>query len=213
MRIGAQSGAATVEHAGLSLLVALIATAAVAAVAAGPQESARELGSTLARKLRCAAVGPGPCWRDPLTEAYGRAVGGAVRALAPQPVARRGPSGAPLLPVDFRRCRSAGCAAPGPRYGLTASNRRVSAFVSVVERGDATAGIEISYWLYRPTLGWERIVRRASADEVDRLAPTALLERSVPVLVALETLGGRNQYEFAAGEEPPWRWRIESVYP
>ena len=29
----------------------------------------------------------------------------------------------------------------------------------------------------------------------------------------LETLDGRNQYEFAPGEEPPWRWRVPSVYP
>ena len=35
----------------------------------------------------------------------------------------------------------------------------------------------------------------------------------MPALVPLETLDGRNQYEFAPGEEPPWRWRVESVYP
>ena len=28
------------------------------------------------------------------------------------------------------------------------------------------------------------------------------------MLVPLETLDGRNQYDFAAGEEPPWRWRV-----
>ena len=119
----AETGAATVEHAGLSLLVALLAIGLLAALASSPHRAGRELGFALARKLRCAAVGPGPCWRDPLTEAYGRPLAGAVRALAPAPVARPAdPSG--LLPVDFRRCRSASCARPGARPGLT---RRIAA--------------------------------------------------------------------------------------
>ncbi len=157
-----QSGAATVEHAGLALLLALLIIAAIAAIGAGSQDSGRELGSALARKLRCAAVGPGPCWRDPLTEAYGRPLAGAVRALAPAPVAAPGPGGA-LLPVDFRRCRSASCALPGPRPGLTASNRRVTAFVSVDDRRRAAGIVEITYWLYRPGLGWERVGRTATS--------------------------------------------------
>jgi hypothetical protein len=40
-----------------------------------------------------------------------------------------------------------------------------------------------------------------------------LLDTAVPVIVPLETLDGRNQYDFAPGEEPPWRWQVESVYP
>src|ERR671919_771083 len=134
MKPRSQTGAATVEHAGLSLLLALLLVAAIAALASGSDEAGRELGSTLARKIRCAAVGPGPCWRDPLTEAYGRPLAGAVRALAPDPLTRPGASGTPLLPVDFRRCRSESCAIPGERPGLTASNRRVTAFVAVDDR-------------------------------------------------------------------------------
>jgi hypothetical protein len=206
-----QAGAATVEHAGLSLLVALLAAGLVAALAGGPHEAGRELGFTLARKLRCAAVGPGPCWRDPLPEAYGRPLAGAVRALAPASRARpAGPAG--LLPVDFRRCRSAGCARPGARPGLTAANRRVTAFVAVVDRRRSLGTARITYWLYRPTQGWEDVVRIASSAEVARLAATPLLETAVPTLVALETLAGRDQYEFTPGEEPPWRWRVESVF-
>ena len=99
-----ESGAATAEHAGLTLLIAMLALAAVAALAAAPPKSGRELGSTLARKLRCGAVGPGPCWRDPLTEAYGRPLAGAVRALAPSPRTRQGTGGGEqLLPVDLLR--------------------------------------------------------------------------------------------------------------
>lgn len=208
MRWGDQTGAATAEHVGITTLVALALIAGIAAVGAGADRSGRELGSTLARKIRCGAVGPGPCWRDPLTEAYGRPVAGAVRALAPAPSEVSG-----LLPVDFRMCRSPGCAAPGARAGLTASNRRVTEFVSVVDRRRLAGPVEITYWLYRPTVGWERIVREASSTDVERLAMTPLLDDAVPALVALETLDGRDQYDWAAGEEPPWRWRVESVYP
>jgi len=204
-----QTGAATVEHAGLSLLVALLAAGAIAALAAGGDDAGRDLGSTLARKLRCAAVGPGPCWRDPLTEAYGRPLAGAVRALAPEPAARPGTAGVPLLPVDFRRCRSQSCAMPGPRPGLTASNRRVTAFVAVDDRRAGDGFAEITYWLYRPTMRWERVVRRASSAEVGELAATPLLETDVPALVALETLPGANHFEFAAVEAPPWRWLVK----
>lgn len=208
-----ESGAATVEHAAISLLLALLAAATIAALASGDGDASRAVGSALGRKLRCAAVGPGPCWRDPLTLAYGRSLAGAVRALAPEPRARPGPDGSPLLPVDFRRCRSTGCALPGPRPGLTASNRRVTVFVSVADRRRENQFVQISYWEYRPAVGWGRVARLASTGDVARLAPTPLLDAQVPVLVPLETLDGRNQYEFAPGEEPPWRWRVPSVYP
>jgi hypothetical protein len=203
-----ERGAATVEHAGLSLLIALLAIAGIAALAARPSDDGRELGFALARKLRCAAVGPGPCWRDPLTEAYGRSLAGVVRALAPAPEARLG-----LLPVDFRYCRSASCAAVGPRVGLTASNRRVTAFAEVEDARRSRGQVAVTYWLYRPTLGWERRLVRADSAEIESLAPTDLLDTAVPAIVPLETLDGRNQYDFPPAEEPPWRWRVESVYP
>jgi hypothetical protein len=203
-----QRGAATVEHAGLSLLIALLAIGAIAALAAGRSDDGRELGFALARKLRCAAVGPGPCWRDPLTAAYGRPLAGAVRALAPAPEPRSG-----LLPVDFRYCRSKPCAVPSARPGLTAANRLVTAFTEVEDRRASTGEVTITYWLYRPTLGWERVETTIGAADVVRLAPTELLETAMPALVPLETLGGRNYYDFAPGEEPPWRWQVESVFP
>ena len=196
------------------MLVALLLLAAISALAAGPPtESSRQLGTTLARKLRCAPRLPGPCWRDPLTEAYGRPVAGAVRALAPQPGAVTGPSGLPLLPVDFRYCRRESCAVPGERNGLTGSNRRVSAFTSVVDRRRVGGQVEITFWLYRPRLGWTQTTRRASSTEIVDLASTSLLETDNPRLVPLETLPGRNHYQFPRSEEPPWRWQVESVYP
>jgi hypothetical protein len=154
MRARTENGAATVEHVGLVLLIALLVIGAISAlVAAPPTEEARRLGSSLDRKIRCPARLPDPCWQDPLTEAYGRPVAGLVRALAPTPQPVAGASGQPLLPVDFRYCRSESCAIPGDGIGLTQSNRRVTAFTSVVDGRRAGGNVEVSYWLYRPIMG------------------------------------------------------------
>jgi hypothetical protein len=214
MRRSSEHGAASVEQAGLVLLIAVLLLAAISAFAAGPpDEQGRELGSAIARKLRCAPRLPGPCWRDPLTEAYGRPVAGAIRALAPPPVAVRGPAGLPLAPVDFRYCRRESCAVPGERPGLTASNRRMTAFTSIVDRRRAGSAVEITYWLYRPRIGWDRVRREATTPYIAAHASTPLLETDNPRLVPLETLPGRNHYDFPPAEEPPWRWEVESVYP
>lgn len=202
MRRSSPRGSASVEAAGLCALIALLVAAVVAALAAGgPAIAGRELASTLGRKIRCATQLPGPCWRDPLTLAYGRSLAGAVRALAPAPTAVGG-----LVPVDFRYCRSVSCALPGETASLTASNRRVSVFVSA-QQGT------ITYWSYRPSLGWERETRDVGPGDIATLGSTPLLDDANPVLVPLETLDGRNHYDFAPAEEPPWRWQVESVYP
>jgi hypothetical protein len=214
VRWSSERGGATVEQAGLILLIAALIAAVIASLAASPPtEEAHELGLALARKIRCGPTAPGPCWRDPLTVAYGRPVAGAVRALAPSPATERAADGAPLLPVDFRYCRSGSCALPGPRYGLTASNRRVTAFTSVADHRRAGGDLVITYWLYRPTLGWSRVTRSASSQQVAALASTPLLDSDVPTLVALETLPGRDSYTFAASERPPWLGWVHSRYP
>jgi hypothetical protein len=214
MRIRDQHGAASVEYAGLILLIALLVIGGVAAlVAAPPTEEARRLGSSLDRKIRCPGRLPGPCWEDPLTEAYGRPVAGLVRALAPAPRPVAGPSGHGLVPVDFRYCRSESCAVPGDHAGLTRSNRRVTAFTSVVDNRRSGGYVEVSYWCYRPGIGWDQAVRRASGADIERYAATPLLDSANPVLVPLETLYGRDHYDFSPAEEPPWRWGVESVYP
>lgn len=206
-----QRGAASVEHAALVLLAAALATIAVM----GARELAGEggtppLASELLRKQRCAVRYPGPCWQDPLTEAYGRAVAGAVRALAPAPEAMPGAGGEPLVGVDYRRCRQPRCATPLPGSAgarLTVSNRRTVAFTAIEEDEE---GVAIAYWLYRPTLGWELIEQDAPAAQIRALARTPLLESANPKLVPLETLLGRDEARFAPGEEPPWRHQVES---
>ncbi|HXS47934.1 MAG TPA: hypothetical protein VN756_10790, partial [Solirubrobacterales bacterium] len=73
--------------------------------------------------------------------------------------------------------------------------------------------VELTYWLYRPGLGWERIVRRAGPAQVEAASHVRVLLKDDPALVPLETLPGRDQYEFPPGEQPPWRWNVRGTYP
>ena len=196
-----ERGAAGVEHAAMVLLMALVAVAVIALVTGRGPGGESSLASQIAFKQRCAVRYPDPCWRDPLTEAYGRGLAGAVRALAPAPSAREG-----LVGVDYRRCRQVSCATwAGPH--LTASNRRTTAFTSVRE---AAAEIAIDYWIYRPTLGWELITEHVGRSELAAYESVPLLDSTDPALVPLETLLGRDDARFRAGEEPPWRGQVES---
>jgi hypothetical protein len=208
-----ERGSASVEQAGLAALVALLLLAAIAAVAAGgPVDAGQRLAGTIGKRLACGPRLPDACRHHPLVPAYGWPLARAARALAPAPTARTGPSGLPLAPVDFRRCRRESCAvAAGPH--LTASRRRTTAFTEVVDRRPALGWVELVYWEYRPTLGWERLVRRADQAQIDAAAEVELLLTDDPALVPLETLPGRNHYEFPAGERPPWQWRVRGRYP
>ena len=211
------AGAASVEQTGLIALIALVLLAGIAAVAAdGEIEAGRDLAESISRRIACAPRLPGPCRRHPLVPAYGWPLARLARALAPAPVARPGPSGLPLVPVDFRRCRRESCAVPlpGPAGAdLTASGRRTTAFTQVVDRRRSLGWIELTYWLYRPGLGWERLVRRAGPAQVEAASSVRVLLRDDPALVPLETLPGRDHYEFPPGERPPWQWQVEARYP
>ena len=208
-----QAGAASVEYVALAGLVGLFIAAAVAALVSSPPRRAdRELGEMLARRIACSPRYPVPCGRNPLALAYGFPIGKLVRSLAPEPLAVAGPGGASLLPVDFRFCRSASCAAPGTDPGLTASRRRVTEFTAVRNERPGRA-VVITYWLYRPGLGWEGIVRRPAAGDLAAASHLRLSLEDDPALVPLETLPGRDHYRFPPGEEPPWRWAVPSRPP
>ncbi len=208
-----ERGSASVEQAGLSALLALILLAAIAAVAAGGDvDAGRTLARALGRKVACAPRLPDACRHHPLVPAYGWPLARLARAFAPAPTARPGPGGLPLVPVDFRRCRRASCAvAAGPH--LTASGRRTTAFVEVEDRRRDRGRVELTYWLYRPGLGWERMVRSAGQADVEATAGTRVLLKDDPALVPLETLAGRNHYDFPAGERPPWQWKVGGRHP
>jgi hypothetical protein len=208
-----ERGSASVEQAGLAALIALLLIAAIAAVAAdGEIDAGRALAGAISKRIACAPRLPDACRHHPLTPAYGWPLARLARALAPAPVARLGPSGLPLMPVDFRRCRRESCALAAGSH-LTASGRRTTAFTEVVDRRRSDGWVELTYWLYRPTIGWDRVVRRATQADVDAAAGTAVLLKDDPILVPLETLPGRNHYEFPAAERPPWQWHVPGRYP
>jgi hypothetical protein len=209
----AQRGSASVEQVGLAALVALLLIAAIAAVTAGGDiDAGRRVGAAIGRKLVCGPRLPDACDHHPLVPAYGWPLARLVRALAPLPTALPGSSGLPLMPVDFRRCRSESCAVAAG-FRLTASNRRTTAFTTIDDRRGSEGWVEITYWLYRPSLGWQRIARRASQAEVEAAAGTPVLAEDDPALVPLETLPGRNHYEFPASERAPWQWQVHGRYP
>jgi hypothetical protein len=161
----------------------LIVVAIAALVASPPQRADRELGEMLARRIACAPRYPVPCGRNPLALAYGFPLGKLVRSLAPTPGADAGE-----LPVDFRYCRQASCAAPGSDPGLTSSRRRVTEFTSIEDARRSGGRVRVTYWLYRPGLGWERIVRTGGAAEIAAASRIRLNLEDDPALVPLETL-------------------------
>jgi hypothetical protein len=209
-----ERGSASVEQAGLVALVALLLLVAIAAVAAagGEIDPRHGLAGAIARRLACAPRLPDACRHHPLVPAYGWPLARLTRALAPAPTARRGPSGMPLVPVDFRRCRRESCAVAAGAH-LTAAGRRTTAFTQLDDRRGTLGWVELTYWLYRPGLGWEGVVRRAGPAQIEAASRVRVLLEEDPALVPLETLPGRDQYDFPPGEEPPWRWRIHSTYP
>jgi Flp pilus assembly pilin Flp len=208
-----ERGSASVEQAGLVALIALLLLAAIAAVAAGGKiDAGRSLGGAISRRIACAPRLPDACRHHPLVPAYGWPLARLARALAPLPAAEPGPSGLPLVPVDFRYCRRESCAVAAGGH-LTASRRRTTAFTQVEDRRRSLGWIELTYWLYRPGLGWSHLVRRATQADVDAASGTAVLLKDDPMLVPLETLPGRNHYDFPASERPPWQWRVAGRYP
>jgi hypothetical protein len=212
-----ERGAASVEQAGLAALIAVLMIAAVSALSAEPpNDEARELGAMIARRIACGPRVPDACRHHPLVRAYGWPLARLARALAPRPAAHLGPAGLPLVPVDFRYCRRPSCAVPQPGAAalhLTASGRRTTVFTSIEDLRRSPGYVELSYWLYRPGLGWERLLRRATRSDVEAASGTAVLLRDDPNLVPLETLPGRNHYSFPAGEHPPWQWQVPGLYP
>jgi hypothetical protein len=120
------------------------------------------------------------------------------------------------MPVDFRSCRQPSCAVPrpGPKgLHLTTSGRRTTVFTSIDDQRRSRGYVEVNYWLYRPGVGWEKIARKATPADIAAAAGTAVLLRDDPNLVPLETLPGRDQYRFPAGEQPPWQWHVPGIYP
>jgi hypothetical protein len=201
-----EAGAASIEYVALAGVIGAMIIGAIAVlVASPPTRGDRELGEMLARRIACTPRYPVPCGRNPLALAYGFPLGKLVRSLAPPPGIESGE-----LPVDFRYCRSPSCANPGPDPGLTSARRRVTEFTAVEDQRRRGGGVRVTYWLYRPGIGWGRIVRLGGAAEIAAASHLRLSLDDDPALVPLETLDARDHYDFPPAEEPPWRWRIPS---
>jgi hypothetical protein len=199
-------GAASVEYIAIAGMIGVLIVVAIAAlVASPPSRGEREFGEMIGRRIACTPRYPIPCGRNPLALAYGFPAGKLVRYLAPAPTAKSGE-----LPIDFRYCKQPSCAMPGSDPGLTASGRRVTEFVSVEDSRRSGGPARITYWLYRPSLGWEPIVRTAGAAELEAASSIRLSLEDDPALVPLETLSGKDHYTFPPGDDPPWEWHIPS---
>jgi hypothetical protein len=208
-----ERGSASVEQAGLVALLAILLLAAIAAVAAGGKiDAGRSLAGAISKRIACAPLLPDGCRHHPLVPAYGWPLARLTRARAPSTETKPGPAGLPLAPVDFRYCRRESCAvAAGPH--LTASRRRTTVFTQVDDERRSRGWVELIYWSYRPGLGWERQGRRAGEADVEAARGVPVLLRDDPALVPLETLPGRDHYDFPASEEPPWQWNVVGRYP
>jgi hypothetical protein len=206
-------GQATIESAGLAALIALLLIAVIAAIAGGGEVKAgRDLAGAIGRRIVCAPHLPDACHHDPLVPAYGWPLARLARALAPPPTALPAADGLPLMQVDFRRCRRESCAVAAGSH-LTASNRRTTDFTQILDHRRSAGTVEIVYWEYRPTLGWNAARRTATAADIAAAADTELLASQDPALVPLETLPGHDHYDFPAGELPPWQWHVTPRYP
>lgn len=209
-------GSATVEQVGLILLVAALFAAMIGFRAVSDDDSTGTgLGERIANRIACGPREPGSCRSHPAVEAYGWPLARVLRALAPLPASVAGPDGRGLVPVDFRYCRTPGCAVPRPGpegQRLTVSNRRVTVFTEVTDHRRSDGTVSLTYWLYRPGLGWEAVRRTAGPAEIAAASGTRVLLRDNPSLVPLETLDGRNHYRFPVSERPPWQWRVPAGY-
>ena len=209
---GGEKGSASVEQVGLAALLALLLVAAIAAIASGGEvDAGRTLARALGRKIVCAPRLPEPCRHHPLVPAYGWPLARLARSLAPVPVAERVP---PACPSSRSTSAAAGRRAarspPAPKRAPPLA--ATTAFTSIEDRRRDLGWVEVTYWLYRPAIGWDRVVRRATQADVEAASGTPVLLKDDPTLVPLETLPGRDQYDFPAGERPPWQWSVRGIH-
>jgi len=215
-RLSGCRASATVEQTGLVLLLAASLSLIVGfGLLTGERGPGHEIGARIADRIACGPRAPDACRHHPAVEAYGWPLARVLRQLAPWPMARPGPGGTPLVPVDFRYCRRQTCAVPeaGERgLRLTTSNRRITYFTEVHDRRRSGGRVDLLWWLYRPGLGWEALRRTVGPEEIEAASGTRVLLSDTPMLVPLETLDGRNHVRFPATEQPPWQRQVGSTH-
>jgi hypothetical protein len=159
-----RSGQGTVEWVALIGLIS-IAFAGVAS-AAGARVPGAALGRSIAERIVCAVRLTEDCRNEPrLSRAHGGEIAALLRAHAPALIYEDGMT---ALPVDFRVCRSDGCA-KGPDSGAVSRSEdgvRTVAFTHVIDcrrghiasteawggncSGSRAGNLYLQYWLYYP---------------------------------------------------------------
>jgi hypothetical protein len=144
--VRAESGAASVEWIGLVLLVSM---ALGSLGAAAPLVDGRSFGALISHALVCAVEGDCDATDASLVAAYGERDAALVRRHAPSLVYEPGER---QLPVDYRHCREAACAAAPDDPDLdvhrtTEAAHPATAFTHLARRDGETF---VQYWLYYP---------------------------------------------------------------
>ena len=190
--------------------------AAIAAVAAGGEVDAgrRARGLRSASRLACGPRLPDACQPSPAGAGLRLAAGPSRRAPSP----RHRPPGPD--PPACRWPRSTSAAAAGESCAVAAGPH-------------LTASRPPHHRLHRdrrppplPRLGRNHLLgvppdprlgpssyAAPTKAQIDAAAGVELLLSDDPARVPLETLPGRDHYEFPPGERPPWQWQIPGRYP
>ncbi len=210
-----ERGSASVEQAGLVALIALLLLAGDRRRRRRRQSRRRAAAWPARSRSGSPALPafPSACRHHPLVPAYGWPLARLARALAP---AARGPARPlrpsprpgrlpPLPPRKLRRRRGAPPDRLGPPHHRLHPAPRPPP-LRRLGRADLLALPP------RPRLGAHRPPRRPSPDR-RRRATSRVLLKDDPALVPLETLPGRNHYDFPPGERPPWQWQVHATYP
>jgi len=140
-----ERGQATIEWVGLVLLASLALGALVTAV---PVIDGRSFGGFLSHRIFCAIRGNCNTGEAGLARAYGEEDARLLREYAPDVVYEPGERS---IPVDFRSCREAACAAApdDPDLDVHRSDAGLPAtvFTRVIRRNGNTY---LQYWFYYP---------------------------------------------------------------
>jgi hypothetical protein len=223
----AESGQASPEWVALLALVALLFLALLLAMHGRLPGAA--LGREIAARMLCAVRLSDACREDPpLDAAYGPELARIIREQVPAIAYEQGMS---ALPVDFRHCREAACAAGASsgEVGSSLTGESVTLFTRVVDcrrsrPGDtrcagAAGNLYIQYWEYYPdsaTLRGVPIVGRAGyhADDWEgvqvRLGPHGAVSTRATSHHGYNYAAGRRNWGSDAGIAPV-RWASEEA--
>lgn len=141
-----QSGQASVEWTGLSVLLVLVLAATSIAFL---RQEPWTFGERIVHSITCAVQG-GCDEDDSLDDAYGNEVAELVRRYSPNVAYERSSA---ALPIDFRRCRDTDCSDGSDaarEIERTRAGLPVTAFTRVVDERKAGGALYLQYWFYYP---------------------------------------------------------------